>query len=179
MEEIWKDVPGYEGLYQVSNIGRVKACAKIDGKGRTRKERMLKPTITEHHYYRVGLVKEGQRKQYLVHRLVAVTFIPNINNLPFINHLDECGLNNRVENLEWCDFEYNIKYGTAIERKSKTQINGKHSKRIGQFMLTGELYKEWPSAAEYERQTGNSRISLYNCANGHIKSAYGFKWSYL
>lgn len=179
MEEIWKDVPGYEGLYQVSNIGRVKAIAKIDGKGKPRKERMLKPYITEHHYYRVGLVKEGQRKHYLVHRLVATAFIPNINNLPFINHRDECGLNNCVENLEWCDFEYNITYGTAIERKSKTQINGKRSKKIGQFSLTGELYKEWISAAEYERQTGNSRFSLYNCANGHTKSAYGFKWSYL
>lgn len=179
MKEEWKEVPGYEGLYQVSNFGNVKACAKIDGKGIVRKERLLKPFTTPGGYYRIFLMKNEKRKGFLVHRLVAMAFIPNPDNLPFINHKDECGLNNCVDNLEWCDRLYNVRYGTAIERKKRSMINGKHSKRVGQFDMNEILIRVWVCAAEYERETGNPRTSIYNCANGKQKTAYGYKWSYL
>lgn len=178
-KEIWKDVVGYEGLYLVSNYGNVKAHAKTDEKGVYREERLLKPYKTPGGYYRVGLVKNGTRKHYLVHRLVAAAFIENTDNLPFINHKDECGLNNHVDNLEWCDRLYNVRYGTAIERKTKAQINGKHSKKIAQYDLNNQLIRVWVSAAEYERQTGKQRNAIYMCANGKRNIAYGFKWLYL
>lgn len=176
-EEIWKDIEGYEG-YQVSSLGRVKAKEKIDGNGNLRKERMLLP-YNHNGYNRVGLVSNGKRKHYFVHRLVATAFVPNPNGYEFINHKSEVKTDNSVDNLEWCDFTYNIRYGTAIERKSKTQINGKCSKKIGQYDLNNELVKIWVSAAEYERQTGNCAEALSQCANGKRHTAYNYVWRYI
>ena len=91
------------GLYQVSNLGRVKSL----GNSKTRKEKILKPEIRTG-YYSVNLCKSGKRKKHRVHRLVAQAFIENPKNLPVINHIDENKLNNCVENLEWCTHEYNM-----------------------------------------------------------------------
>lgn len=110
-DEVWKDIDGYDGLYQVSNMGRVKSF-------KWGKERILKPYETGNGYLRVEL----QSKPFKLHRLVAQAFIPNPDNLPFVNHKDENPKNNMVDNLEWCDNKYNINYGTTQERRISTKI---------------------------------------------------------
>ena len=108
-KEIWKDIKGFEGHYQVSNFGRVKSI-------KFGKERILRPGKNKKGYLRVGISKNGESKTYSVHRLVAQAFIPNLNNLPQINHKNEDKTDNRVENLEFCDAKYNNTYGTRIQR---------------------------------------------------------------
>lgn len=109
--ETFLSVPGYEGLYEVSNKGNVKSL---------RRGIILKPSIL-HGYLRVGLHKDNKTQYYVVHRLVALVFIPNPENLPFVNHKDESRNNNCVENLEWCTAQYNNTYGTAIKRRVETR----------------------------------------------------------
>ena len=115
MEKIiegWKDIEGYEGLYQVSNLGRVKSL----GNDKNKKEKIRKVRKNNFGYLHLTLHKNRIAKDYLIHRLVATAWIPNPNNLPEINHKDECKTNNTVENLEWCDATYNNNYGTRIIR---------------------------------------------------------------
>lgn len=115
MKEIWKDIKGYEGIYQVSNLGSVRSLERKimhgDGKPYTVKEKMLKPAITSHGYQSVHFSIDNLAKIFKVHRLVAEAFIENPNNLPSINHKDEIKTNNAVENLEWCTVQYNNTYG--------------------------------------------------------------------
>ena len=116
MIEIYKDIQGYEG-YQVSNHGNIKSL----GNGKSRKEKILKPVNTTKCYLQVELSKQGKRKKYLVHRLVAQAFIDNPNNLPQVNHKDEDKTNNHVTNLEWCDALYNNNYGTHNQRSAASR----------------------------------------------------------
>ena len=122
--EIWKNIVGYEGKYQISNLGRVKSLKDRYGY----RERILKPSTNKRGYKKVVLVKVGEkRKTFLVHRLVAEAFIPNPNNYSEVNHKDENPSNNNVDNLEWCTRKYNINYGTAIERATEKKKGYKHS----------------------------------------------------
>ena len=120
--EIWKDIEGYEGLYQVSNLGRVKSLERIDRLGRLKPGVILRPKVERGGYLLVGLHKEGKQKMFLVHRLVAHAFIPNPEGLPEINHRDEDKTNNLVDNLEYCDRKYNMNYGTRNERMTKNRV---------------------------------------------------------
>lgn len=120
-EEQWKDIPGYEGYYQASTLGRVKSLDRTAnmrwGAQRTVKGKILTPNKGIWGYYYVCLQMNRQhRKNWFLHRLIALTWIPNPNNLPCINHKDECRTNNKVENLEWCTHEYNTNYGTCVKR---------------------------------------------------------------
>lgn len=121
MKEIWKDIEGYEGLYQISNLGRVKSLEKYVNtaiKNNTkvkRKEQILKQ-YNKNGYLQVTLTHNNKRKYFGVHRLVANAFIPNLNNYPQVNHKDENTLNNCVDNLEWCTAKYNCNYGTRNSR---------------------------------------------------------------
>lgn len=117
-EEIWKDVSGYEGLYQISNKGRIKSF--INNKGICR-EKILKLVLKKTGYLQITLHKNKQQKVFRVHKLVALAFLPNPNNLPFINHKDENKSNNCVDNLEWCDEKYNVNYGTCRQKISESQ----------------------------------------------------------
>lgn len=164
--EIWKDIEGYEGLYQVSNYGRVKSL-------RFGKEKILKARDEGHGYFQVGLFKDGKQVFKRVHRLVAEAFLPNPNNYKEINHKDEDKSSNIVENLEWCDRKYNVNYGTCISRKAE-----KRSKAINQIdKVTGEVVRQWKSAIEAERN-GYSHGCISECCNGKRKSHKGYKWSY-
>lgn len=118
MKEVWKDVVGYEGLYQISNTGKVKSLPKWAGKS-LRKERILKTPPDKDGYIKVVLCKNNKTRFLSVHRLMAEVFIPNPNNFPQINHKDENKQNNNLDNLEWCTCKYNINYGTRTERASK------------------------------------------------------------
>ena len=115
MEEVWKDVQGYEGLYQVSNLGNVKSFRESHKYGKP-KEFTLKPCLINSGYYVVTLYTGKERHKFQIHRMVANAFIPNPDNLPCVNHKDENKLNNCVDNLEWCTYQYNNNYGTARAR---------------------------------------------------------------
>ena len=145
MEEIWKDIEGYEGLYQISTMGRVKSL---------RRNIILRQGITNG-YERVVLSTNNIPKGYSIHRLVANAFIPNPDNLPQVNHKDENKANNRVDNLEWCTQKYNVNYGTINIRKSQKQLNNKNkSKIVLQYSLDGTFIKEWKSTRDVQRNLG-------------------------
>ena len=116
-KEIWKDIENYDGIYQISNFGRVKSLSRQTKSGKY-KEIIKKPSLAGRGYYRLALCKNGKPKYYYIHRLVAKAFIPNPNNLPLVNHKDENKLNNNVNNLEWCDSEYNMNYGFCNIKKN-------------------------------------------------------------
>lgn len=178
--EIWKslDFIDYPN-YAVSNFGNVKSF--IDNHLNYR-EKILKP-IKRSNYLQVGLHKDGKTKHFLVHRLVALAFIPNPNNLPEINHKDENPLNNCVENLEFCDRKYNVNYGTAIKRRAeklKGVFNRQYcSKPVNQYTKEGVLVGSYPSTNEAQRQTGFDQGFISKCCNGKRQQAYGFVWRYL
>ena len=172
MEEIWKDIKGYEGLYKISNFGNVKSLNI---------KRNRKLSITRHGYLYVDLSKNDVRKHFYVHRLVAAAFIDNPDNLPQVNHIDEDKTNNCVSNLEWCDRKYNNNYGKRVHRIICTQLNRKDvSKAVLQFDLNGNFIKEYCSSREAARTLGNRdfSVNISKCSNGIIKTAYGYKWKY-
>lgn len=175
--EIWKSVIGYEGLYEVSNMGRVKSLERniVKGRGGLCKieERILKSGKDKDGYPQVVLCKEGKRKTCKIHRLVATAFIDNPNNLPQINHIDEIKTNNCVDNLEWCDCKYNINYGSHNEKMIKSI-----SISILQFSKTGDFIRRWDSTAQVEKELGINNSNINSCIKGKRKSAGGYKWGY-
>lgn len=120
MKEVWKDIPGYEGMYQISNLGRVKSLGSTIREGWNLKEKILKLTKEPKGYLKVGLRKNGKIKTVRVHRLVAESFVANPENLPEVNHKDENKENNLADNLEWCTTKYNAGYGTKAKRAYQT-----------------------------------------------------------
>ena len=124
MIEEWRDIKGYEKLYQVSNLGRVKSLPKFhrtskfySSIGYMSKEKILKPLKQSCNYLQVDLCDiNGKRRKKYIHKLVAEAFIPNPNNYKYVNHKDEKKTNNKIDNLEWCSFDYNLNYGTRNAR---------------------------------------------------------------
>lgn len=175
-KEIWRDIAGYEGLYQISNIGRVCSLNKGDSIGTgnyKRKCKILKNGTNTQGYEIVVLSKKGKRKTITVHRLVAEAFIPNPNRFPCINHKDESRNNNTVENLEWCTHKYNSNYGTSQDRKVKAI-----AKPIIQKDLHGNIIQMFPSSREVERVKGYKHQNIISCCKGIYESAYGYTWEY-
>lgn len=176
MEEQWKDIIGYEGLYQVSNLGNVKSL----NYNHTGKERILKKYKGQDGYLRNNLCKDGEIKHMLNHRLVAQAFIPNDDLFKTeINHKDENKTNNCLENLEWCTSKENCNYGSRNERMVKAQINHPNkSKQVVQYSLDGVFLKTWQSIHEIERQLGFANQNIIRCCKGKYKTSYGFIWKY-
>lgn len=178
-KEIWKDIIDYEGLYQVSNLGRVKSL----NYHREHFEKVLIPAINIYGYFRVNLCKNGKTKNFSVHRLVAQAFIPNPNNYPQVNHKKEFEKdNNCVENLEWCTQKYNCNYGTAKERTAQHTDYRKRSEKlmikVYQYDFEGNLIKEWKSASDAGRN-GFSLQCIQTCCNHkRSKTHKGYIWSY-
>jgi len=171
-DEIWKDIVGYEGLYQVSNLGRVKHLERIGRREKIIKERILRPGKSSKGYYVVSLCKEANRKTYQVHRLVAKTFIDNEQGKPQVNHKDEDKTNNNVTNLEWVTAKENINYGSRTTRTSKSK-----SKRI-KVIYQDDTYEFWDSATEFEKSFGIGRGCINNVLGGRAKSSYGMRFEY-
>lgn len=184
--EIWKDIPGFEGVYAASNKGRVRSLPRIDCAGRNRSGKILAQQIVKG-YLVVGLNHNKANKQCKVHRLVALAFIPNPSNLPQINHKDENPLNNNVGNLEWCDYLYNRNYGGRNERAAKTQsvrLRGRiphpeYCKSVYKIdPTTGDILDIFPSASEAARQNGLQESKISSVCNGYRKTTGGYKWRY-
>lgn len=175
--EFWMDIPGYEGLYQASTYGRVKSIERncIRGRGGIQKvtERFLS-LANNKGYLICRLYKKGTSKCIRIHRLVGTTFLPKMKpSYVQINHKDENRVNNRVENLEWCDCTYNNNYGTRTDRAIAPL-----RKEILQFDLDGSLISVYSSLAEASRQTHFSTGNISSCCNGLRKTANGYIWKY-
>lgn len=180
MTEIWKDIKGYEGCYQVSNLGRVKSVERLvnNKQGmRTQREKIKQASIKPNGYYQTSLYKNNQGKNYYVHRLVAEAFLENREQLPQVNHKDEDKGNNCIDNLEWCDSSTNNSYGTKGKRQSETFLNnGKTCKRVVKCDLDGNALAVYRSMREAERENNmaNGSISAYFRYNR--KQSGGFVW---
>lgn len=182
MEEIWKDIDGYEGLYQVSNYGRVKSL-NYRNKGI---EGILTPKCNCDGRLWVDLWGRGKPKHMLIHRLVGMAFIPNPYNYPQINHMDENPKNNRVDNLEWCTGSYNIRY--SLERHPRERVwdqsrntcrkNVKRTKQIVQFDLFGNVVRVWDNLVSIKHETGWNEWHIEECCKGNRKKARGYIWRY-
>ena len=175
MVEIWLPVKHYEGLYEISNLGRVKSVKRyrsgVNGKPVLVNERIVRQHKNSCGYMLVGLSKSGVQKQYLVHRLVAEMFIPNPNNYLEINHIDENKTNNCSRNIEWCSRSYNKHYN-----KNALKAGTKLKKAVLQYSLDGIYITEYDSVKQAIRQTGISHIS--ECCNFKLSSSGGYIWRF-
>lgn len=178
MKEIWKDISGYEGYYQISNMGRVKSLSrKINYNHpkfskRSMQEKILSPKITNG-YLGINLYINKKRRSFLIHRLVAEAFISNPLNFPQVNHKDENKFNNCVDNLEWCTLEYNLLYGTGAERSLASR-----KKPVLKFSLDGVFLEKYPNQSIAAVKNNANQSNISKCCNGHIKSCKGFIWKY-
>ena len=183
MSELFVDVKGYEGLYQISNLGTVKSLEhsiiRSNGKKQTFKERIIKPVLTKDGYYIVSLWKKGKGDRRLVHRLIAEHFIPNPDNKPFIDHINTNRADNRIENLRWCTpKENNNNPITCNNRSHKYNVtaygfkNG-HSKPVVRLANGDEKDVVFPNAFS------TNVYSVGKCCKGEIKTSGGYKWQYV
>ncbi len=167
MNEIWKDIKGYEGLYQISNLGRVKSFRGSAKLGKP-KEFILKPCLINSGYYVVTLYANNRKKhKFQVHRLVAETFIDNPQGFPCVNHKDEDKTNNCVSNLEWCTYQYNNNYGTARVRAVDTI-----SKPIEQMTLEGKTIAKYRSMRIASDLLGYKYEALKEWCNKGVGGGY-------
>ena len=188
--EYWIDIEGYEGLYQVSNHGRVKRLESFGRDGRKVKEKILALQDNNNGYKKVTLCKDD-KKQHLVHKLVANAFLPNANNYPIVNHKDCNRSNNFVHinddltvdfeksNIEWCTYQMNNSYKPSVDRKIKTQTNGKNSIPIAQYTLDGKFVSFWPSVSEIERVLNFRTPNIIECLKGRYSQSNNFVWKYI
>ncbi len=166
--EEWKDIVGYEGLYQVSNLGRVKSL----NYGRTRTAKVLVNKRIGHGYYGVNLyLSPGHPVTHSIHRLVALAYLPNPQGLPQVNHLDEDKSNNDVDNLEWCTSKRNVNYGTCLQRAAKSK-----QKPVAQIK-DGKIIRVWQSGVE-AGQHGFIPTKIAQCCQGKRNSHLGYEWRY-
>lgn len=180
--ELWRDVLGLEGQYQVSNLGRVKSYDKIVkcGSGFKRMySQILSQYISKLHggtykQCNVHLRVNGKNKGFIVARLVAQAFIPNPDNLPQVNHKDEDPTNNHVDNLEWCTCAYNLTYNNGCARRAETRKN--NYKRVLQIDNDGNVVREWESAIAASRGIGCALASVSRVINGYRKHVRGYKF---
>lgn len=183
MQEIWKDIPGYESIYQVSNLGNVKSLKSGNHHSKTK---ILTPICADGKYLRVTLYRDKEHKYFPVHRLVATAFIPNPDCKPQVNHINGNKKDNRVENLEWCTQSYNNQhaYKTGLRNVSKpwlgkTGFQNNSSKAVHQIDLSsGNTIATYGSIAEASRETGCLPSKIGKCCKGIFSQTHGYGWKY-
>lgn len=169
--EIWRDIPNYEGLYQVSDLGRIKSLPKKRS-GKFDNSELILKSINKDGYIVVNLWKNKKKKTLRVHRLVAKSFIPNPKNLKIINHIDGNRSNNSVNNLEWCTYSRNTQHAYDIG------LN-KHTKNIIQYDLQNKFIKKWGKIKEASLKLQINDAHIIDCCKGRRKTAGGYKWQYI
>ena len=162
--EIWKDIEDYKGLYQVSNLGRVRSIKN--------KTKIKEPFIINSGYSTVNLYKNNKNKKTLIHRLVAQAFILNPKKLPQVNHIDGNKLNNRQENLEWCSNSDNMLHA------SKTGLLNSYIK-INQYDLNHNFIKQWNCIKEIERELNYNHSGIIACCKKRYKTSHNYIWEYV
>ena len=174
MTEIWLPIEGYENLYEVSNLGRVRRLESVvNGKNGSKRKvsgNILKPRAQQNGYLMVNLCKNGIRRSYYMHRIVSTAFIPNPDNKPQVNHKDEDKLNNSVENLEWCTAKENTNYGTRTKRSSE---------KLQKPVLCVELNQIFPSLTDTAKHFNVTLSNLSWVLTGRSKTAGGYHFEYL
>lgn len=191
MTEQWKPIKGYEGIYEVSNLGRVKSVTRMCWNGSVwwkKPEQMIKPQPSHkrNNYVYIGLCKHGKPKTLKLHRLVATAFVPNPHDYPQVNHKDENVLNNTADNLEWVTAQQNCDYGNhncnlrdSVRRSAKFKAASKlREKKVAQIEGTN-VVKVWNSVTEAARKTGCSESAISMCCTGVRNTHHGFRWQYL
>lgn len=168
MEEIWKDIEGYEGLYQVSNYGRIKSL----NYNHTKQEKIITPVSNHRGYLKVTLSKNNVRKNKNIHKLVAIAFILNPNNYNIVNHIDGNKLNNKANNLEWCTAKENTAHAF------KHNLMKPRGKPVLQYDKNDNFIKEYRSIAEACREVNTSSMNIIKCCKKINKTAKGFYWEY-
>lgn len=168
---IWKDIHGYEGLYQINTCGDIKSLAGG-------KDKILKKRYDHDGYCQACLSNNGKHKYYKVHRLVWEVFVGPIPEGMHINHINEVKDDNRLDNLNLMTPTENNNWATHNERMAMSNKNGKCSKKVFQYDLENNFIKEWPSLNEVERQTGISAANISRCCTGKRNTSMGFKWRY-
>jgi len=190
--ETWRDVKDYEGFYQVSNFGNIRSVRREvaspirNNKTIHRKGKLISVKPRKTGYCNVCLYKYGFGKFFPVHRLVAIAFIDNTENKPFINHIDANPSNNKIDNLEWCTQSENIKHAFNLGRKKPPSYfclrqfgkDNPTSVKILQLDKSGNLVREWDCINDVQRALGFSRPNICKCAKNKIKTAYGYIWRY-
>ena len=183
--EVWKDVVGYEGLYQVSNLGRVYSVMRIINGIHYggRMVRQFQRDKKDKFYLHVQLWNKGKPKCMLVHRLVAMAFLPNPNNYPCVNHKDEDKQNNKADNLEWCDASMNGKHKFQIGlQRPKKGFDNVLSKAVAMYSLNGDLLHIFGSLSDavlFLNRPHSSYHCIARCCNGERKTALKHKWEWL
>ena len=188
--EIWKPLKGYEGFYEVSTFGNIKSVERnMIMKYRNGcdshhllKEKNIKPYTGKRGYNVVSLSKLGKVKKVTLHRLIAITFIPNSENKPQVNHINGIRTDNRLINLEWVNNQENLIHSYSVLKRvggMNGKLNIARSKKINQLDINGNFIKEYPSAKEASRQLNISHEAICSCARGVTKSSGGFLWSYI
>jgi hypothetical protein len=180
--ENWKDIKGYEGLYQVSDQGNVRSLHWRGGNS----IRNLVPKRHNRGYLKIELAKYGRAKTFLIHRLVAEAFVPKPNTSEdmVVNHIDEDKCNNAASNLEWCDQLQNVRYSVGLHPgRASTRGYKKHTKRqdlrVLQMSEDGGVIREWANSRQVFTTTGMSDWSISECCRGKRKTAYGYIWRYV
>lgn len=182
MTDDFVPIEGFEGEYSVNRYGDVRSESRIlyyrDGRTRKLRSRIMSQHNGTNGYKQVYLSRDGKNHMRMVHRLVALAFLPNPEGLPEVNHKDERKTNNAVENLEWCTTKYNANYGTSIRRRIRTRRD--KGQRVLQFTKTGDFITEYASIADAcEAVNGNAAfISRCLYKKPRCPSAYGFVWRF-
>jgi hypothetical protein len=179
MNEIWKDIAGYEGIYQVSNCGNVRSLNW--GNRGIVKNLWLKPH--RNGYSQVEFHKNGERKMFTVHRLVALSFVEGYEDGLVVNHKDEDKQNNCLENLEWCTTSENVLYSLPHRKKVLSRNVQKFRPRtdmlpVEQISVDGNAVGQWRSTIEIKEKLGYNDWSIKQCCRGNRKTAYGYRWRY-
>ena len=179
IEEVWRDINDYEGLYQVSNFGRVRSLDRQAWNGRVWHDKKgVLLALRKHNagYLAVTLSKEGKAGYFLVHRLVGEAFLERPPNKSEVNHIDENKHNNHVENLEWVTPKENMNHGTRVERCLDKFKETGFVKKVVQMDLEGNFIAEYESQIEASRQTGVRQGNISSAILGKYKTAGGYKW---
>lgn len=181
MREIWKDIEGYEGFYQISSTSKVRSLDRFDSIGRFIKGRILSPKLDKDGYYYVSLSKNGVGKNFKLHRLVAAHFLPNIENKPYIDHINCIRTDNRVENLRWATQKENVNNPLSKIKYNPPHKNGyenSNAKQILQFSKEGILIKKWGCMKDAADSLNINYINISKCCRGIQKQTNGSRWEY-